>query len=126
MTNAACLLILAGLVASAPPSIATLVNVQTPTPPQAPSQSSQLACEVTDGVPLGLSIRNEGDEDDRLFPLTFPLTLHFARAGEATVAARARRRVEVAGLPTLPPMSLGDLTIALASAQPAAATALPS
>lgn len=50
---------------------------------------------------------------------TFPLTLRFARAGEVMVAVRVRRKVDAAGLPPLPAVARGDLTISLASAPPA-------
>ncbi len=51
---------------------------------------------------------------------TFPLTLRFERAGEVIVIARVRRRVDAAGIEPLPIVTLGDLTIVLASAPPAA------
>jgi copper(I)-binding protein len=47
---------------------------------------------------------------------TFPLTLRFERAGEVTVTARVRRRVDAAGITPLPEDSLGEFTIADASA----------
>lgn len=50
---------------------------------------------------------------------TFPLTLRFERAGEVTVTARVRRRVDAAGITPLPEASVDDLIIALASAPPA-------
>jgi copper(I)-binding protein len=50
---------------------------------------------------------------------TFPLTLRFERAGNVTVMARVRRRVDAAGITPLPEASAGDLTIALVSAPPA-------
>jgi copper(I)-binding protein len=50
---------------------------------------------------------------------TFPLTLQFERAGEVTVIARVRRRVDAAGIAPLPEVSVEDLTVALASAPPA-------
>jgi copper(I)-binding protein len=50
---------------------------------------------------------------------TFPLTLQFERAGEVTVVARVRRRVDAAGTAPLPAVSVGDLTITLVSAPPA-------
>ena len=50
---------------------------------------------------------------------TFPLTLQFERAGEVTVIARVRRRVDAAGVAPLPEVSVDNLTIALASAPPA-------
>ncbi len=50
---------------------------------------------------------------------TFPLTLQFERAGEVTVIARVRRRVDAAGIAPLPEVSVDDLTIAHASAPPA-------
>jgi periplasmic copper chaperone A len=50
---------------------------------------------------------------------TFPLTLRFEGAGEVTVVARVRRRVDAAGIEPLPVVTLGDLTIGLASAPPA-------
>ena len=55
---------------------------------------------------------------------TFPLTLRFAHAGEVTVTARVRRRVDAAGLTPIPPTSVGDLSISLASALPAPATTM--
>jgi copper(I)-binding protein len=50
---------------------------------------------------------------------TFPLTLRFERAGQVTLTARVRRRVDAAGIAPLPGVSLGELTIAQASAPPA-------
>jgi copper(I)-binding protein len=52
---------------------------------------------------------------------TFPLTLRFDRAGEVTVIARVRRRVDAAGIAPLPDVSVDGLTIGLASAPPAPA-----
>jgi copper(I)-binding protein len=137
-----------------------------------------LAGEAPGGVPVSVSIRNDGDRDERLlggstpvaqcvgvrhaifadgqretapalegivipagamialdpgkshlalFGLetdlvqgeTFPLTLRFELVGEVTVIARVRRRADAAGVAPLPEVSLGDLTIALASAPPA-------
>jgi copper(I)-binding protein len=49
----------------------------------------------------------------------FPLTLRFERAGSVTLVARVRRRVDAAGIAPLPEVSVGDLTLALASAPPA-------
>jgi copper(I)-binding protein len=49
---------------------------------------------------------------------TFLLTLHFARAGDVTVTVRVRRKVDAAGVPDLPVVTSGDLTISLASAPP--------
>jgi copper(I)-binding protein len=49
----------------------------------------------------------------------FPLTLYFDRAGKVNVIARVRRRVDAAGTTPLPPVSVGDLTVAHVSAQPA-------
>lgn len=58
---------------------------------------------------------------------TFPLTLRFARAGETTVTARVRRKVDAAGLTPFPSVVVGDLSLALASAPPApAGTPIPS
>lgn len=54
---------------------------------------------------------------------TFPLTLRFARAGKVTVTARVRRRVDAAGLTPFPPVVVGALSLALASAPPAPAGA---
>jgi hypothetical protein len=51
---------------------------------------------------------------------TFPLTLRFARGGEVTVTVRVRRKVDAAGLPPVPPVVTGDLTLSSASAPPAA------
>ncbi|MFN8591719.1 MAG: copper chaperone PCu(A)C [Thermomicrobiales bacterium] len=50
---------------------------------------------------------------------TFPLTLHFARAGEVTVTVRVRRKLDAAGITPFPPVAAGDLQISLASAPPA-------
>lgn len=52
---------------------------------------------------------------------TFPLTLDFERAGEVMVTVRVRRKVDAAGVPAIPPVEVGDLTISLASASPAPA-----
>jgi len=60
-----------------------------------------------------------GVQTDLIQGETFPLTLRFERAGEMTVIARVRRRVDAAGVAPLPEVSLGNLTIALASAPPA-------
>jgi len=49
----------------------------------------------------------------------FPLTLQFERAGDVTILARVRRRVDAAGIVPLPEVSIGELTVALASAPPA-------
>jgi copper(I)-binding protein len=53
----------------------------------------------------------------------FPLTLHFDRAGEVTVVARVRRKVDAAGIAAIPAVAVGDLILELASAPPAAAKA---
>jgi copper(I)-binding protein len=50
---------------------------------------------------------------------TFPLTVHFARAGDVTIAVRVRRRVDAAGITPFPPVIAGDLVLSLASAPPA-------
>ncbi len=52
---------------------------------------------------------------------TFPLTLHFARAGEVTVTVRVRRRVDAAGITPFPPVMAGGISVSLASAPPAPA-----
>jgi periplasmic copper chaperone A len=52
-----------------------------------------------------------------------PLTLHFDRAGEVTVVARVRRKVDAAGIAAIPPVAVGDLILELASVPPAAAKA---
>lgn len=54
---------------------------------------------------------------------TFPLTLRFADAGEVTITVRVRRKLDAAGLTPIPPVAIGDLTISLVSAPPAAALA---
>jgi copper(I)-binding protein len=59
-----------------------------------------------------------GLREDLIQGQTFPLTLSFAHAGEATVTVRVRRKVDAAGLPPIPPATAGDLTISLASAPP--------
>jgi copper(I)-binding protein len=53
---------------------------------------------------------------------TFPLTLHFARAGDVEVTARVRRKVDAAGVPPLPAVTGGEITVSLVSAPPAPAT----
>ena len=55
---------------------------------------------------------------------SFPITLQFAHAGEVTVTARVRRRVDAAGLTPIPPATAGELSISLASAPPAPAGTL--
>ncbi len=50
---------------------------------------------------------------------SFPLTLRFERAGEVTVVTRVRRRVDAAGIEPPPAVTVGELTIARASAPPA-------
>lgn len=50
---------------------------------------------------------------------TFPLTLHFARAGDVPVTGRVRRKVDAAGITPIPPSTTGSLTISLVSAPPA-------
>ena len=52
---------------------------------------------------------------------TFPLTLHFARAGDVTVTARVRRKLDAAGVTPFPPVMADDLSISLISAPPAPA-----
>ena len=57
---------------------------------------------------------------------TFPLTLDFAQAGEVTVMARVRRKVDAAGITPFPPVVQDGLSISLVSAPPApAGTATP-
>jgi periplasmic copper chaperone A len=50
---------------------------------------------------------------------TFPLTLHFARAGDVDVTGRVRRKVDAAGITPFPPVVAGGLRISLISAPPA-------
>lgn len=50
---------------------------------------------------------------------TFPLTLHFAGAGDVAAQARVRRKVDAAGVAPILPATVGELTIALVSAPPA-------
>ena len=180
MIGAACLLVLAAVAATGAARIAPRDMVHSLAPPQAHSLVSQCASESTDGVPVSLTIQNDGDEDDRLvgastpiarcvridrtrlvrgrpqtvrlpggllipagaaitlepgsshlalFGLradlvqgeTFPLTLYFDRAGEGEVVGRVRRKVDAAGSTPLPPVSVGDLTVARVSVQPAPA-----
>lgn len=52
---------------------------------------------------------------------TFPLTLRFARAGEMTVTARVRRKVDAAAVSPVPTVVSGDISVSLASAPPAPA-----
>lgn len=49
----------------------------------------------------------------------FPLTLHFADAGDVLVEVRVRRKQDAAGVPETPPIVAGPLTILHASASPA-------
>ena len=57
---------------------------------------------------------------------TFPLTLCFEQAGEATVTVRVRRKVDAAGIEQIPPVAAGGLRISLASAPPAPAARCPT
>lgn len=52
---------------------------------------------------------------------TFPLTLHFANAGDVTVSVRVRRKVDAAGIPKAAPAVAGEIAVSLASAPPAPA-----
>lgn len=52
----------------------------------------------------------------------FPLTLHFERAGEVTVRVRVHRKIDAAGLTPIPAVTVGALSVSLASAPPAPAT----
>lgn len=63
-----------------------------------------------------------GLREDLVQGRSFPLTLHFAQAGDIPVTGRVRRKVDAAGLTPIPPVSAGDLTISLASAPPAPAS----
>ncbi len=175
-----CLLVVAGIAAVGshqlvnPPGTGVLSQLQPALPAEPP------AWEMQEGVPVSLSIRNDGAMDERLLggstPVaksvavrraflvngrrvnarapegivipanetitlepgtshlaliglrtalvqgqTFPLTLRFDRAGEVTVIARVRRRVDAAGIAPLPDVSVDGLTIGLASAPPAPA-----
>lgn len=49
----------------------------------------------------------------------FPLTLHFAIAGDVPVEVRVRRKQDAAGVPETPPVVAGTLAILHASAPPA-------
>lgn len=49
----------------------------------------------------------------------FPLTLHFAQAGDVSVEVRVRRKQDAAGVPETPPVAAGSLTILHASVPPA-------
>jgi len=178
MIGALCLLALAGIAIAGPVGSASVVDTCSLSPQQGALHPDSPALESQDGIPISISIRNDGDQDERLlggstpvaqsvgvriailahgrretapapdgivipagatltlepgkshlalFGLqtdlvqgeTFPLTLRFEAAGEVAVIARVRRRVDAAGVATLPEVSLGDLTIALASAPPA-------
>ena len=179
MIGSLCLLVLVGITAVVPPAKLTEAAVHFLEPAQSATPADSPRWYIPDGVPVSLSIQNDGDLDDRLLgartpvarsvgvrrtflvhgwresvPLPegivipaaamttlepgtshlalyglrtdlvqgeiFPLTLRFERAGEVTVVARVRRRVDAAGTGILPEVSLGNLTIALASAPPAA------
>ena len=50
---------------------------------------------------------------------TFPLTVRFRGAGDVTVTARVRRKVDAAGVPATEPVDAGALQILHASAPPA-------
>jgi hypothetical protein len=52
---------------------------------------------------------------------TFPLTLHFAHAGDVSVTGRVRRKLDAGGITPFPPVSAGALSISLISAPPAPA-----
>jgi copper(I)-binding protein len=176
--GAICLLVLAGstTIALTAKLIEATAHYLAPAP--SVSRTDTLPQYTPDGVPVSLSIQNDGDLDDRLLggwtpvaqclglrrtflvegrretaPLpggivipgeatvdlepgkshlalyglrtdliqgqTFSLTLQFEHAGDVTVIARVRRRVDAAGIEPLPEVSTGDLTIARASAPPA-------
>jgi periplasmic copper chaperone A len=176
--GALCLLVLASMAIVGPYGTASRVGTCDVAARQGGLQGDSLAGEAPGGVPVSISIRNDGHRDERLLggstPVaqcvgirdanfaggrhetapalegivipagamitlepgkshlalfgvqtdliqgeTFPLTLRFERAGEMTVIARVRRRVDAAGVAPLPEVSLGDLTIARASAPPA-------
>jgi periplasmic copper chaperone A len=178
------LLVLTSMATGGPNGTASLASTCIVVPQKDAFPADPPARGARDGVPVSISIRNNGDLDDRLlggstpvarcvgvrrvilsrgrretspFPEgivipagamitlepgkshlalfglqtdlvqgeTFPLTLRFERAGEVTVCARVRRRVDAAGVAPLPEVSLDDLTIALASAPPAPAGSLP-
>jgi periplasmic copper chaperone A len=172
------LIVLTSMATAGPDGTASLVSICSVEARQGGFQGDSLAGEAPGGVPVSVSIRNDGDRDERLlggstpvaqcvgvrhaifadgrpesapaiegivipagamitlepgkshlalFGLqtdlvqgeTFPLTLRFELAGEVTVIARVRRRVDAAGVAPLPEVSLGNLTVALASAPPA-------
>jgi copper(I)-binding protein len=174
----ACLLFVAVITTSGHYAGASSADAPFLAPLQSALRADPPACETTNGVPVSLLIRNDGESEDRLLsgstPIaqcigvrraylvngrpataeapggivipagatvtlepgkshialfrlrtdlvqgeTFPLSLRFERAGEVTVSARVRRKVDAAGVAPLPEVSLGDLTIALASAPPA-------
>jgi copper(I)-binding protein len=50
---------------------------------------------------------------------TFPLTLHFARAGDVPVTVSVWRKIAVPGGTPIPPVTVGDLTVSFASVPPA-------
>ena len=77
---------------------------------------STLVLELGASHPMLVGLRRDLVQSD-----TFPLTLSFDRAGEVTVTARVRRKVDAAGVPPIPPVVAGDLSISLASAPPAPA-----
>lgn len=184
MIGAVGLLFLAVLVAAGPAQFSPLDVLRSSALDHATSRVGHCGGASTEGVPISLSIQNDGAHDDRLlggrtpiarcvmvrrtrlvrgrpqtFPLpdglvipagevvtleplnthltlfglqadlvqgeTFPLTLYFDGAGEAIVVARVRRKVDAAGSTPLPSVSVGELTVALVSAQPAPA-AMPA
>jgi copper(I)-binding protein len=50
---------------------------------------------------------------------TFPLTLHFARAGDVPVTVSVWRKIAVPGGTPIPPVVAGDLTVSFATIAPA-------
>jgi copper(I)-binding protein len=172
-------LVMAAIAAAGSPATAHSDLVYSATPLRALWQDVRCGWENSGGVPVTLSIENDGENDDRLVSAstpvarcvriesarfaggqrhsdhvsgglvippgaavtfeagsahltllglrhdlvqgeTFPLTLYFDGAGEVPVVARVRRRVDAAGTRLLPPVSVGDLTVARVSAPPAA------
>jgi copper(I)-binding protein len=87
---------------------------------------------LPDGLPIppGTTIILEPGRDHLMLyglrePLvqgqTFPLTLRFANAGDVTVTARVRRKLDAAQLTPIPAVMAGGLSVSLVSAPPAPA-----
>jgi copper(I)-binding protein len=85
------------------------------------------AIVVPAGATIGLEpgamhLMLSGLEQDLVQGQSFPLTLHFAEAGEVAIEVRVRRKQDAAGVPATSRVVAGSLTILHASAPPAPAS----